>query len=556
MPADETAARRREIEARLSALEVEQQERLARRRAAQASLPYVDLFAFPLEPATLALLDRPTAEATGAVLFYKRGRDVRLGIVNPAVAGFAEVLEGATRRLGVKPKVYVISHHSLQFALSRYRVEGLREGLRDELIVDAALLKGAEAELAVIDRARGGPTALAPTRLLATILAGALARRASDVHIEPTPQTAYVRYRIDGVLQPAVELDLTMWRHILSRVKVLSQLKLNIHDVPQEGNFVVRLDGRRADVRVSVLPGGYGEYIVLRLLSRQDVTVTLERLGMKERDLLLVREELKASTGLVLAAGPTGSGKTTTIVACLALVNRPELKVISLEDPIEYRVAGVEQTEVDTEAGYTFAVGLRSILRQDPDIIFVGEIRDTETAETSVHAALTGHLVFTTLHTNDAPGAVLRLMNIGIQPYVLAPAINLVIAQRLVRLVCPQCAEVYRPPAKLREHIREVMSGVRRDVFDPRVLDKADLTFRRARGCSVCSQTGYRGRTGVFEVFAVHGEIEELILRKADTMQIRGAALRAGMTTIAQDGYLKVLAGLTTVEEVQRISEE
>jgi type II secretory ATPase GspE/PulE/Tfp pilus assembly ATPase PilB-like protein len=237
-------------------------------------------------------------------------------------------------------------------------------------------------------------------------------------------------------------------------------------------------------------------------------------------------------------------------------VNKPALKIISLEDPIEYRIPGIEQTEVNVSAGYTFAVGLRSILRQDPDIIFVGEMRDAETAETSVHAAMTGHLVFSTIHANDAPGVVPRMFDIGIKPYVLAPALNLIISQRLVREVCKHCGEAYLVPKAVRQHIKKVLVGVAAAVFNPAVLDDPDLTFVRARGCTQCGGTGYRGRAGVFEVLAVTGEVEELILHSADSMKIRKAAIASGMTTIAQDAYLKVIDKITTVEEVKRVSEE
>lgn len=279
-------------------------------------------------------------------------------------------------------------------------------------------------------------------------------------------------------------------------------------------------------------------------------------LGMKERDMEVVLEELKRSNGMILITGPTGSGKTTTLASFLRDVNTPELKIITLEDPIEYRIEGIEQTQVDVDAGYTFSKGLRSILRQDPDVIMVGEMRDTETAETAVHAALTGHLVFSTLHTNNAAGAIPRLVDMKVKPFVLGPALNMVIAQRLVRKVCMECAEKYTPTPEQREDMQEVMEGVRVEVFDPNILKKNDLVFLRAKGCEECGQTGYRGRVGVFEIFSVHGEMEELVLKGTDSQRIQEAALKQGMTTIAQDGYMKVIDQVTTMEEVERISEQ
>jgi len=515
-----------EVGAKLAALNAQQQERLARYRA-------------------------------GAVLFYKKGNDVRLGVVNPVNDKLKEVKSFVEERLGMEPQVYVISQHSLAMALSRYRREREYVPLAsDTITISREQLDKFEEALESYEKLGRRISSVAPTGLLSSVLGGAIKMRASDVHVEPRRDQVRLRYRIDGVLQDVATFKLEGWKHLLSRVKVMSDLKLNIRDVPQEGNFEIHADEDKFDVRVSVLPGAYGENIVLRLLNRKEGVLGLDELGMKERDRRVVEQALRESTGMVLTAGPTGSGKTTTIVACLQEVNKPELKIITLEDPVEYRVVGIEQTEVDHDAGYTFAVGLRSILRQDPDIIFVGEMRDVETVETSVHAAMTGHLVFSTIHSNDAPGVVLRLVGMGVEPYVLAPALDVIIAQRLVRLLCKQCGEKYVVDRKMREHIREVMEGVPTEVFDPAVLGDANLQFYRPKGCKECGQTGYRGRIGVFEVLPVKGEIEEMVLGGADSLLIREAAMKQGMTTIRQDTYLRVIEGLTTIEEVERISEE
>lgn len=548
----------RELEARLKALSLQQEERLARHRAQLLHLPYVSLMTFPVDAETLLLIPREEARAIGVVLFYKHGRDVRMGAVNPGDERVAALRADVAKRIGYMPQLYVISRHSHAVALSRYTRSGLTtEVPRDELLVSGKRVSGFEESIASLAELGERISSVSPSEILSTIMAGAVKMRASDVHVEPRQEAAQLRYRVDGVLHNVATFAKEGWRQILSRIKVLASLKLNVRNVPQDGSFVLRIDDATYDIRASVLPGGFGENVVLRLLNRQEEgSLTLQGLGMKERDFQVVLEELKRSTGMVLAAGPTGSGKTTTIAACLKHVNRPELKVISLEDPIEYRLSGVEQTEINEETGYTFGVGLRSILRQDPDVIFVGEMRDAETAETAVHASMTGHLVFSTMHANDAPGVILRMVDIGIKPYVLAPALNLVIAQRLVRVVCSRCREEYKPARELKEHIREVMAGVAKSVFDPKVLDNPQLAFVRAKECVQCGGTGYYGRTGAFELFAVRGELEELILRGAPGTRILEAARAGGMTTIAQDAYLKVLAKVTTVEEVQRISEE
>jgi len=548
---------RGEVEARLTALGVQQEERLAKHRAQMLHMPYIDLFAFPFESGVLEMVPKADAQAAGAVLFYKKGNDLKIGVVNPQVKQFAGLKKKIVERFGVEPQVYVISHHSLKTALARYRRDVEQKPLDSDVVTVAEdWLEEFEQTLDSFEALGGRIASVPPSELLSAMMAGAISMRASDIHIEPRREEARMRYRVDGVLQDVATFGLEGWRQLLSRIKVLSDLKINIHDVPQEGSFVMNVGDTKYDVRVSILPGGFGEYIVLRLLNRKEGSIKLEQLGMKESDRELVADALRESSGMILAAGPTGSGKTTTIAACLREVNRPELKIITLEDPIEYRVTGIEQTEVDRDSGYTFAVGLRSILRQDPDIVFVGEMRDEETVETSVHAAMTGHLVFSTIHSNDAPGVILRLANMGVAPYVLAPAINLIIAQRLVRLVCKKCAQEHVVDEKMRERIGEAMEGVAQPQFDPAVLTKKDLKFYKAKGCKECGQTGYRGRVGVFELLPVKGEVEEMILRGDDVLSIKEAAMNQGMTTIAQDAYLKVFKGLTTVEEVERISEE
>jgi len=556
LAADEVE-RQKELQAKLGAMAGEQQERLARYRADQLKLPYISLVIFPIDSDILEIVPKEEAQQAGAVLFYKRGKDIRLGAVNPKTAAVKKLAAALKERFGQVPQRYVISHRSLQRALNRYRRE------REEEVVPQDEIRVGEEEVADLEKILGDLKAvgeriasLPPTDILNAIVVSAVKMGASDVHVEPREKEARLRFRVDGVLQDVTSFDREGWALLLSRLKVLAKLKLNVRDVPQGGSFVLRVGKKIYDIRLSVLPGGFGENIVMRLLDREAQVQSLHELGLKERDLAVVDEELKRANGMILVTGPTGSGKTTTLASFLQVVSTPELKIITLEDPIEYRLAGVEQTQVDEDAGYTFAVGLRSILRQDPDILMVGEIRDEETAATAVHAALTGHLVFTTLHTNDAAGAVPRLVDMGINPSVLAPSLNVIIAQRLVRLVCRKCAEEYRPEAALRERIQEVMRGVRSKLFRPSVLNSAKLTFVRAKGCKACGTTGYKGRTGVFEIFTVQGKMEELVSQGADRLRIREAALAQGMTTVLQDAYLKVIAQLTTIEEVERVTEE
>ncbi|MEX1997395.1 MAG: GspE/PulE family protein [Candidatus Andersenbacteria bacterium] len=554
---DEEKEIKQDIKARMVVLSGEQEERIARRRAETLNLPYISLQTFPTDADVLELIPRHLAEQAHAVLFHKQGKDVRVGVVNPSLPAFAKFRQAVTNTVGVEPQPYVISHRSLQVALSRYRREQRVEVTpQDEMRITSESLSAFTKTIRDLHTLGQHITTLPPTEVLATVVSGAVKLGASDVHIEPKEKEARLRYRIDGVLQDITEFALPGWQLLLSRVKVLAKLKLNVHETPQDGSFVLRVGEATYDMRVSILPGDFGENIVMRILNRAAEAVRITDLGMKERDYAVVLRELRRSNGMILTTGPTGSGKTTSLASFLREVNTPELKIITLEDPIEYRLSGVEQTQVDTDAGYTFAKGLRAILRQDPDVIMVGEMRDTETAETAMHAALTGHLVFSTLHTNDAPGAIPRLIDMGIKPFIIAPAVNLVIAQRLVRVVCKKCAKKYTPDRAIREQIAAAMEGVRREIFDPQVVHDPKLKLVRAQGCDHCAQTGYKGRQGVFEIFTVTGAIEELVLKGADSNAIRDAAQRAGMTTIAQDAYLKVLDGITTVEEVERISEE
>ncbi|MEK7499767.1 MAG: GspE/PulE family protein, partial [Patescibacteria group bacterium] len=477
-PVRSEAEQHKELGARLSTFSQGQEERLAEHKAQELSLPYINLVVFPIDSDVLERVPKQDSLRAQAVLFYKQGADVRVGVVDPVSKGVQEFVKQVEALVGYAPHLYVVSKRSISAAIARYRREVAEGGdPQGELKIKQQDADAFSTELKNLEELGLRITTMPPTEILSAIVISAVRLRASDIHIEPKEKQARLRFRIDGVLQDLTSFDREGWALILSRVKVMAKLKLNVRDVPQDGSFVLRIGEETFDMRLSTLPGGNGENIVIRLLDRRSEAVTISALGMKNRDLSIVNEELKRANGMILITGPTGSGKTTTLASFLREVNNAELKIITLEDPIEYRIAGVEQTQVDADAGYSFAIGLRSILRQDPDMIMVGEMRDVETAETAVHAALTGHLVFSTLHTNDAAGAVPRLIDMGIRPYVLAPALNLVIAQRLVRVVCQSCAQVYQPDKATLERIKVAMTGVREDIFQPNVLDDPALTF-------------------------------------------------------------------------------
>jgi type II secretory ATPase GspE/PulE/Tfp pilus assembly ATPase PilB-like protein len=437
------------------------------------------------------------------------------------------------------------------------------------------------------------------TELVEIILIGAICLDASDIHIEPEETEAKFRIRIDGVLHDVMNLNPKTYKSILSRIKLLSGLKLNVTDRPQDGRFTISISratakGREEDlsssisrslepetpdskenqgysknirssppfaaleytieIRASALPAEYGESIVLRLLNPKSL-IEIEALGLRKDLTEIFKQEIKRPNGMIIVTGPTGSGKTTSLYAVLKRINKPEIKIITIEDPVEYHLGGLSQTQVDPSKSYTFASGLRSIMRQDPDVILVGEIRDLETAEIACQAALTGHLVFSTLHTNDAAGAIARLVDLGVKPISIAPALNMVVAQRLPRKVCKKCAKsVPASPDDLKK-IKKGLAGVKKEILPPSFF-QARPTIPQIKGCEFCSFTGYKGRIGIFETFLVDDQMEKFILTLPSIVAMKELAIKKGMVQMNQDGLIKVLEGTTTLEEIERVAGE
>jgi len=380
-------------------------------------------------------------------------------------------------------------------------------------------------------------------RLVNLMFSQAVRENASDIHIEPFQNSLKIRQRLDGILYDMLTPPRHAQAALVSRIKIMARLNIAEKRLPQDGRIELKIADREIDVRVSTLPTAFGERVVLRLLRKDSALISLAELGMPEDRLEHFDRQIHAPNGIVLVTGPTGSGKTTTLYAALSAINSTDINIITVEDPIEYRINGIGQVQVNPKINLTFAAGLRSIVRQDPDVILVGEIRDSETAEIAIQSALTGHLVFSTLHTNDSAGAITRLRDMGIESFLIASSVNAILAQRLIRVICPQCREAYRPQPEMLERIGLNSSRLNNGVVF------------RGRGCPACHHTGFRGRRGIFELLLMSQEMKALVLQTADANQLRRQAVAEGMVTLQEDGAMKVVQGITTIEEVYRVSQ-
>ncbi len=422
--------------------------------------------------------------------------------------------------------------------------------------VTAALKETISPEIRTVEAGRLGEIIKeAPiAKIVSTLLEYAVKNRVSDIHIEPQEGKTRVRYRIDGILHEKLALPKSVHSAVVSRIKILSDMKIDEKRIPQDGRFNFRMGIEEVDFRVSTLPTVNGEKIVMRLLKKTGGIPTLSELGLSGLALKKLEENISRPHGIILVTGPTGSGKTTTLYSALSRLNTAKVNIMTLEDPVEYQIIGINQVQINPGAGLTFATGLRSFLRQDPNIILVGEIRDGETTGLAIQAALTGHLVFSTLHTNNASGALPRLLDMGAEPFLVSSAVNCVLGQRIVRKICPHCKEGYSPPAQIVEEMQKVLGKLfpKTDAQSP----ANELKLYRGKGCSECDNSGYTGRIGIFEVLPVSEKIAKLVLEHSDSTTIQQEAVSEGMITMKQDGYLKVLQGVTSVEEVLRVAQE
>jgi type IV pilus assembly protein PilB len=507
---------------------------VVRTAATSAGLTYVDLSDYTVNTGAAALLPPDFARRSNVLpLDWEDGElVVAVGIRQ---AGNIELKDDLTRLTKSRIRFAVAGRSDIEAKINQvYRAEGEMQELTSDLVEDDA----AE-DLANFTEV----SAEAPVvRFVNLLITQAITDRASDIHIEPTEHDLRVRYRIDGVLQDAHRSPKNIQNGVISRLKIMAEMNIAERRVPQDGRLSVSHQGRKIDLRIATLPTVWGEKVVARILDTSNTRLGLEDLGFSDENFARFHESYSKPYGMILATGPTGSGKSTTLYATLNLLNRPEVNVITVEDPVEYRLSGINQVQTNVRAGLTFASALRSILRSDPDIVLIGEIRDHETAQIAIEAALTGHLVLSTLHTNDAPSAVTRLVEMGIEPFLVGSAIDAVLAQRLCRSLCERCKEPYEPQ---RQYLLDI--GFPWE-------DGADLpTLYRPGGCNKCAGTGYRGRMALHEVMTVTEEIERLAVARASTDDIGRAARAQGMTTLRDDGWLKVLAGSTSIEEILRV---
>lgn len=526
------------------------QENETKAKAGSLHLPYIDLKGFPVDLAVLGMLTKEEVEEIGAVPFYKEKRDLRVGVIDPDRPSFKAKL--AELSLKDKPSLYLISQRSLNETL-RFYSKILRPKSRTDETIRIEQKKDFLADLKNLQNEQEQKKENM-SEIFATIFASAMQTRVSDIHLEPEDHFVKLRFRIDGVLQDVLHFTKDLHGRIVNRVKIFSKLLLNVDDRAQDGRLTFYYLGEPIDVRVSILPSAYGEEIVMRLLGTGAVSLDLKKLGFRPEVLKILQEKLGQPNGMIITTGPTGSGKTTSLYSFLSELNKPGVKIITLEDPVEYKLEGIVQTPINHTHDFSFAKALRAVLRQDPDIVMVGEIRDQETAETAMQAALTGHLVLSTLHTNNAAGAIPRLLNMGIKPFIMAPALSAVMAQRLVRKLCPACKTGARLSPVVMEKIVYILKHLPKEY---QLENLNNLQFFHSKGCGECNYLGYKGRVGIYELFAVDEEIQKL-MAKQDTsiLEFNKAAREQGMVTITQDGLLKALDGLTDVEEVFRVAGE
>ena len=537
---------------------LKEKEQLSVAKAQAVGTQYINLAGFPISPESLVVIPQEQAAELKAICFFLGADSLRIGSLEPTNPQLLELVTALEKQYHAKTTVYLISQHSFDFAFKLYdSVPKVRKFVSGVAITEEEIKKF-EKEIQTFKDLNKKLSEVSVTDMLTLIIAAAIKARSSDIHVEAEEKKIKIRFRVDGLLHEVASLEPKIWPQIITRIKLVSKLKINIEDRPQDGRFTIFMTGEKIDVRISTLPTAYGESVVMRLLMSSAVGLAFEELGLRGKAFEALKLEIQKPNGMIVTTGPTGSGKTTTLYAVLNKLNSPESKIITIEDPIEYKLEGINQSQVDRAKGYTFASGLRNILRQDPDIVMVGEIRDLETAEIAINAALTGHLVISTLHTNDAAGTIPRLLSMRVKPFLLAPAINAMMGQRLIRRICPNCKQQTELDNHTLSRVMTILSEIPEQSgfkFSPEELKK--LKFYKGGGCEECQGLGYKGRIGIYEVMTMNKKVENLILTAhVSEYDMRAIAIENGMITMIQDGLLKAVDGITTVEEVFRVAKD
>jgi len=548
------------------------QDKINKLKAYILGIPFIDLTQADIPKEIIEIIPEPVARKYQVVAFKKTGRELKVAMIDP---GDLQILDFIRKKTGLEITSCLTNKESIKHVLKQYQKSLEAEFgdiIQNEEKSEGEILTGdkisesekkGEKGIDLKKEAEDMPI----VKIVDTLLKHAIVEGASDVHIEPEEKDVMARYRVDGILHDAMTLPLKVLPGIIARIKILANLKIDEHRLPQDGRFKIETPDYKVAFRVSVLPVFDGEKVVMRLLDESSKNLNLEQIGFSKKDLKIVKSSIKKPNGMILVTGPTGSGKTTTLYTILSILNTPEVNISTLEDPVEYRMPRINQTQINPKIGLSFASGLRALLRQDPDIIMVGEIRDHETAEMAIHSALTGHLVLSTLHTNNAAGTLPRLLEMGIESFLLASTTNVIIAQRLVRKICPNCKKSYHLDEAMFEKLSEQynLEAIAR-VLEKRKIIKGPikdykkallgLEFFRGEGCSRCHQRGYKGRAGVFEVMKITDEIKKLLDKSAGAEILEEKAIEEGMNTIVQDGFAKAAQGITSIEEVMRVTKE
>ncbi len=531
---------------------IKEREQEAAGFAASIGLPHIDLEKFPIGQEALKQIPQEDAERLGTICFFSTPDEFRLGSIKPDNEEVKELFHNIEERKHASGALYVISQNSLDRVLKLYANLPIIKAISKDIEIKEEDLQKVQADVTDFSSFQKILDRQSTTDLIVLLLGAALKLEASDLHVEAEEEEIVVRVRLDGILHDAAILKKEVYKKLVSRVKLFSSLKINITDKPQDGRFTIKLARGDVDVRVSTIPTVYGESIVMRLLDQSRKGLDLSSLGLYGDAEEKLKREITRPNGMIVTTGPTGSGKTTTLYAVLETLNKPGVKIITLEDPVEYKMEGINQSQIDTSKGFTFGKGLRSILRQDPDIVMVGEIRDLDTADTAVQAALTGHLMFSTVHTNSAAGAIPRFVSMGVKPFLLAPALNAIIGQRLVRRVCDKCKQKIELSDKQKIEVEKLIATMPEKTKAE--VEKKDLVFYKGEGCEVCGGIGYKGRIGIYEILLLTPEIEQMVLAgNVAEHDIEQSAINSGMVTMVQDGILKALEGLTSLDEVFRV---